>query len=314
MLVIVLVVLLGQIGRGRHSWLAVAAASGVFAMAHVTRFAALPLICVAGLVAVFKRSWLYAPLLLLCIAFIAVYSVCVSSEQRERFGETTKGFSGWQMANCAIAVRPHCRNIELDGELAAVDTYVTGFPPKTALGYGAMWGEDLCLKRYLANYLETTEVEHYVGWQRVSNPFFRYGVRVVSRNPLVYLRRFVLPNTLKLFWPKRSIVTEGYDYASLQVNEKFGEQRAANRVDIVARTGWLWNVFSAGLIVAFLITLLRTRRIDELSLSVLVMGVFLLGVMPVNLRVLVPLWPMALCYVVRGRSGAAVAVVEEVAA
>jgi len=134
------------------------------------------------------------------------------------------GFSGWQMANNVLC---YYKKIDVDPkDLPDLDTrnidrlvkkFIDKMYVEDYVGTQYMWDKNSPLKLYV--YVRETDRQksYFSQWYSASKPLGDYGWAIIKRNPLAYVRYFIIPNTKNYFLPDQEALSN-YNYYSLKIS------------------------------------------------------------------------------------------------
>lgn len=151
----------------------------------------------------------------LLILFIAVF-IAGTINQYKKYTNTSQfsAFGGWQIASNALFAYAHVRPLERDvpSEFIALHTLANKHMdslnklthrPDSSLGIYYLWEDLAPLKQYMANqYLNDHSTGIVKRWATVSPLYKKYGLYLIKKYPIEYVRYYLLPNSINFYVPQ----------------------------------------------------------------------------------------------------------------
>jgi hypothetical protein len=200
--------LLQYLASRRIGWLL----TGLFlaALGTQVRYAGLVSVAAGGLVLPFlvtgrrRRILTFAAHAGLCLAIV----VSGRENFRRHVGVSVfSPFAQWARANNASVLIPYIRHDPhkpTDPLLALLHEYYLRHPDsifsiESVLATYPMWVETFPAKKYVLTIMEEEKTGYVQAWVRAGGRLGRYGDWLIRTHPLLYARRFLLPNARELF-------------------------------------------------------------------------------------------------------------------
>ena len=226
------------------------------------------------LITLFKQKKLIA--IIFIIVPIALFSLLYknqinSSYQLTRI-KTFSGFSGWQMANNALHVIPYLTSADTtkirNREVKEFTAYALSCkseilknikPYHTNAGF--MWDKNLPLKKFLFYKINQRNSDYITTFTYLGeNVYSKFASNIMTQHPFLFLRHFILPNTLGVLYPSHDDVCESYTANLIPSNllkdwfEIDEKTTFYSRSEIVGKVSGIFPVFQLFIWILFFVS------------------------------------------------------------
>ena len=243
------------------SWVALVIYALAFFGALHTRYSALffplaflPILLIARK-GVFR--WISVALTVLVIGVFAQQTARNMKYEAGRWQFST-GFDGWQLANNALHVIPFLDEEDLkkqpdDDMLVSIHDYCLDFRPaiRQATNDGKhttavfLWGNDYPLKQMTFAYMQAGRMPYYQAWIKLGSSYYKqYGKWVITHFPGKFIKYFLFPNTLHVFFPEDLEAVCGYTEVAANENVFVDWFDISRRTTLKARNNEYSRVFA----------------------------------------------------------------------
>ena len=148
---------------------------------------------------------------LIFIIPIAILFLLINNKTKETYKryhvKTVSGFNGWQLANNAMHMLPY---IDLAPESFKDENLVTlhrmtktidnSKYKKLGLTFDYMWNNDYPLKQFCFRKMHKEYIYFFDSWTKCGIIFNDYGKILIIKYPFEYLKHFILPNFISVFY------------------------------------------------------------------------------------------------------------------
>ena len=270
------------------------------------------------------KKWKFISAMALVPLIILISTVqSVKNKTAELFGyETFSGFSGWAIANNAVAIIPH---IELDPrqipdkQIAAMHSLVTSFNDTCYSWYHIkdtdfMWDKLFPGKALLGYNANQMRIPYNAAWVYTGTQWKDYGTFLRNKYPLQFFRYYMVPNMSGVFevFPygsEKQYVPDNTSKEYFQVPVDKYEFKSTLFDNVYGYRVVLYYVMLFGFIVLVIFSILKRKTIlqqNQLGRFLLFTAtfVFLYVAMSIyshpiqNYRYLIPVYPVVIVIVV----------------
>lgn len=261
----------------------------------------IPAVVVVFFISFRGAKWRLLPLLAACVPLVlgvAFYKTTKKEYARQTGMEMFSGFGGWQKFNNALVLFPEAKELKVNlfpRDLRQVHTFMSAVPDRIydrrhTMSTAYIWDSDLPPKKYLL-FMRRQGVDNYlVQWLALAKVYGEYSDRLVSKYPMRYVGRYVLPSLWSMtgFQPfvEESIPVENKDLLGPYYGFKYNVYEHphhffAKAVDPVRRvTDMIYWIAAVLSLVFFLASLRKGALKDRTTLclfALMLLFVFVIG-------------------------------------
>ena len=118
--------------------------------------------------------------------------------------KTFSGFGGWAIANNAVSVIPYTKSRFTDPNLKYIHSVIEAYPDSVyskekIIATSFMWSPKLPGKQILYSYLNNSKKSYSYGFNYIGDLYKEYGIALIKKHPIEYIKRFIIPNILQIF-------------------------------------------------------------------------------------------------------------------